>query len=511
MRSINISLFLFIILTSTRGQLNYEGNPLTENTEYTAEESHYSKRNDPRLSAKYNEHNVKVIDSYVAAANSLIHDDEARKSTVNPSLTVDKMPENVQMKQTTSNNEINPSANLGSLNYQVPSITSLDLTSREQIQPANEQISNQRYDNTNVIQMITPRKISSLPSSNEALNYFLKSQTPEESQLALENYLHIQNQNERIHGQLMGAQVDNKQNYISSSQDTNQQLLSDNISNGQSVSGTTLIPNSYPIDQQIYQIHPSTLLSSSPSSSSGSWHQIPIQNRRDFIAHNSRQRRPMYNYYGSAVRPFRGRQRVQTRIGHGPHYPPTSFIGGGGKPPGEIIYTRPPGFHGPPGPVISNSLVPYEDASAHYPDSNHPPVSKDIFYSQLYSQSYDPYYYDYIGKTGKIKPWLYGKLGPKEESGFWHELYHSFKNHGMKNMMNPMFLLGLSIPAVTLMLSAMVSKRSFDARSIRGFNQSDWSWNVKELEKMQANLLAAIQCVNEKKANGEDINKCAER
>lgn len=161
----------------------------------------------------------------------------------------------------------------------------------------------------------------------------------------------------------------------------------------------------------------------------------------------------------------------------------------------EVIYTKPPGYsHGPP--ALSNPPVPYEDASAFFPEADHPPINKDVYYSQLYAQSYDPYYYNYIAKTGKIKPHLYGKLGKYENDGggIWNELYRGFKQHGLKNIMTPTFLLGMTLPVVTLMLTALVQKRSFSSRSdSREFSREE---TIQEyLEQLQR----AVECYEKRR------------
>lgn len=170
--------------------------------------------------------------------------------------------------------------------------------------------------------------------------------------------------------------------------------------------------------------------------------------------------------------------------------------------PVEVIYTKPPGFHRGP-PIIGNPSIPYEDANAWFPEVDHPPSNKDIYYSQLYAQSYDPYYYNYIAKTGKIKPHLYGKLGKyheEEDDGIWSELYQGFKKHGLKNIMTPTFLLGMTLPVVTLMLTALVQKRSFARSDSRKFSTREDT--IQDyLEQVQR----AVECY-EKKRKKRDTN-----
>lgn len=158
--------------------------------------------------------------------------------------------------------------------------------------------------------------------------------------------------------------------------------------------------------------------------------------------------------------------------------------------PVEVIYTKPPGFHRGPANIIGNPPMPFEDAGPWFPDSDYPPPSKDVYYSQLYTQSYDPHYYNYIATTGKVRPHLYGKLGKRKEEpddGIWSELYRGFTQHGLKNLMTPTFLLGMTLPVVTLMLSALVQKRSIARADARDLAQED---TLREyLERLQRAMM----------------------
>lgn len=440
---------LVLSVNYARGQLNFEGNPLTENTEYTAEESHYSGRQSKEF---IQPNNKKSLDSYVIAANSLARNNE------DPGAATSYSSRNVGLDHVQTNDR-------GNINVEsTKSIYTNPINNRQIVQP-NEQQNIYNTDNNILTAQIT--------APTNALNSFLNSQTPEESQYALDNYL-------RNHGQ-----IQQPSEHIDLSQRNNQHIFE--TANQQQEILPINNQQQTVVEPQFYQVNHQLPLS---------WQQMNYQNRRDYIS--GPRRRPFNPYYGR----YRGRPRVQPRIGHGyiGRGSPGPFIGGG-KPPVEVIYTKPPGFsHGHP--PISNPPVPYEDAGAIFPDSDHPPSGNDVYYSQLYSQSYDPHYYNYIAKTGKIKPWLYGKLGPKEGSGFWSELFHDFKKHGMKNMMNPMFLLGLSIPAVTLLLSAMVGKRSF-ARSYDGFSGDYMS--EEKINQMTAKVKEAIECY-EKNKMGDTIN-----
>lgn len=60
-----------------------------------------------------------------------------------------------------------------------------------------------------------------------------------------------------------------------------------------------------------------------------------------------------------------------------------------------------------------------------------------------------------------------------QDDGIWSELYRGFTKHGLKNIMTPTFLLGMTLPVVTLMLSALVQKRSIARADARDLTQED--------------------------------------
>jgi len=177
------------------------------------------------------------------------------------------------------------------------------------------------------------------------------------------------------------------------------------------------------------------------------------------------------------------------------------------KAPVEVIYTKPPGLHRRP-PILSNPPIPYEDSNANawFPDTDHSPSNKDVYYSQLYAQSYDPHYYNYIATTGKIRPYLYGKIGKYQEEqddGIWSELYRGFKKHGLKNIMTPTFLLGMTLPVVTLMLSALVQKRSI-ARSDNARELDQENALQEYLERLQR----AMECYAGRNSRDAKLDGC---
>lgn len=210
-----------------------------------------------------------------------------------------------------------------------------------------------------------------------------------------------------------------------------------------------------------------------------------LQPRTDFYPGAPIYRRPMRRHN------YRQPVPLQSRIGP-PIYkgvpPPPIYPGKIIKPPVEVIYSRSPAY-ARGAPVLSGPPGQYEDASPWFAESDHEPPTKDVYYSQLYAQSYDPHYYNYIAKTGKIKPHLYGKLNPEENQGegILAELFRGFKNHGIKNIMNPTFLLGMTIPALTFMLTALVQKRALSRSDSRSLDQDE----IREyLERLQR----ALEC-----------------
>ncbi|XP_063971836.1 uncharacterized protein LOC135159752 [Diachasmimorpha longicaudata] len=470
-----------------QSQLNFEGNPLTENTDYTAEESHYSLRHDSAKSQKFDKTNVSGADTYLAAANGLSPADNPPENIEGGMIDVRSIAPQPQLMNV---NKVN----------RIPSTMTFDVSDNR---PVNS------YSSASISQNKT--KTMSRQLSTDPLDTFLNSRTPEESQLALDTYLESRHQSELQATRHPPTELQNIQTTYPNNQDNHNNLniqtnapqyLSNRytnintLDNPQNINqaqlpGSAVIPqqNGQIINPQVYQPHPLV----------PTWPQMTFQSRRDVIP--MARRRPIHHYRG--LPRYRNRYSAQSRIGPnfiskfpiGPHAGPPIYPG---DKPIDVIYTKPPGpSHAPP--AIGNHLVPYEDASEYFPESEHPPVNKDVYYSQLWAQSYDPHYYNYIAKTGKIKPWLYGKLGKHEDKGFWHELYVSFKKHGMKNMMNPMFLLGLSIPAVTLMLSAMVGKRSLG----RSVNDSNYYLSEEKITELAERVRRAIECYENQTACSE--------
>ncbi|XP_017875945.1 uncharacterized protein LOC108622529 [Ceratina calcarata] len=435
------AILLIILAGLANGQLNFEGNPLTENTEYTAEESRSYER-----TARYE-----------ATATNVTY-----------------APEYSWSHQPLPSNTKNTSEFLPAIEETKEQRSSLGE------QPGSWHITATAYNQAS----------SNVDQTEVALNSFLNSKTPEESRLSLDHYLQSQ------YPQKTYATDVSQQQLLTQPSLVHQQALSSPVNRHLT---TQLIQQrqGFAVNQPVYNA-PANPNLMPPISNDQPMppYAFGMQARNDVF----------YPEWYHRVRKVRGKPFPYAQSRGGPGFyngppPPGLFKPKG--PPVEVIYTKPPGFHKGPA-AISNPPVPYEDASAWFPEADHPPPPKDVYYSQLYAQSYDPYYYNYIAKTGKIKPYLYGKLGkhPEEDDGIWAELYRGFKKHGLKNLMTPTFLLGMTLPVVTLMLSALVQKRSLARSDSRGFSKED---AIQEyLEQVQK----AIECHERKNRRRRDTNGC---
>ncbi|EFN76798.1 hypothetical protein EAI_16442 [Harpegnathos saltator] len=442
-----VSLLVFVVGLA-HGQLNFEGNPLTEYTDYTAEESSLSERSSKE----------RVSNSAISLRPQKLYPIFESENTRQPSEIIDDL-------------------------FSVQNHRSQDVSAR-QLQVSGDQNA-----------LIDPAEV--------ALNTFLNSKTPEESRVSLDHFLRSQQSPEaqprssgiiltdqdkrleRIDTQPVIHRVEHHERPSLQAEQPQQSLLPQA---GQTIQ-VQLTPQSVnqnfgyaaqPVTQAVVQpvirasagiLSPATMLHPVPVAPD-----IPVRN--DPMMWRQRMKRirakpgvlaqarvaPMF-YKGPVAVPFKG---------HGPV---------------EVIYTKPPGFRGPTN-MVANSPVPYENAGAWFPDSDYPPPSKDVYYSQLYAQSYDPHYYNYIAATGKVRPYLYGKLGKHKEEqdeGIWAELYRGFTKHGLKNIMTPTFLLGMTLPVVTLMLSALVQKRSIARADARDLDQENALQEY--LERMQRAMM----------------------
>lgn len=568
-----LALLLLFSAVPSNAQLNYEGNPLTENTEYMAEETHSVERNS-RTSQLQNADTVLVNNVpqklYPVYAKDAAQP-EMRTLNINNSTYSIQQPIEVDPKQLQTRN-------FETQNLQDNAIYNTELLKTNYLQPQNYM-------------------------SDYALNSFLHSKTPEESKVALEYYLkstsnqdQVQSQPQVLNNELVQQSLpyqtpsaDFQQNSLpynqlgsfqqSSGLEISQQnpsvqpsYLSDNYQTGssgniQSSSGLNIQPTASPVYQpagQSYQpvqyqsnlqpslqndfqslqpnlqqsfqpnlqqnLQPNLQQNLQPNLQSNLQPNVqqPIQPNYQFEPKPVRNHMPLHQNYPSLGDPMPGmfqQPRVPLKYGPGryPRFParprlrnkipqqrigpavmykspgpmgPPNFPGSPvlSKPPKgvELIYTKPPGYrapirHSPPGP--------YEQDSSWYPEMGRLPAAsqKDIYWSQLYQQSYDPHYYNYIAKTGKIKPHLYGKLGDRgEDEGILSDMIKGFKKHGLKNIMNPGFLLGMTIPALTLMLTALVQKRSL--------GRADFgppSLDQQKLDEYMANLQKALRAHEE--------------
>ncbi|XP_076245739.1 uncharacterized protein LOC143186151 [Calliopsis andreniformis] len=457
------TVLLVLALGLATAQLNFEGNPLTENTEYTAEESRLLQR-----TARQEQ----------TAANVTINGAEDSQK-LHPPL------EDVK----------NASEEFEARNFPIDDSSTQQKEVVHSVNPAgrtNEAVQTARY-----LSATAYNQGSNVNPAEVALSTFLNSKTPEESRQSLDSYLQNSGASQNVveqPNQQMVSLTNQPQLEQSHTPPVNQQSLALSSPVNQHLTAQLMQQRqvqAFPVNQQqygqMYNLPQMSTALGAPLPQQQMPYGAGIQSKNDVFYP------PGWHH---RVRRIRGKPYplVQSRVGPGFYNGPVP-VPFKQKAPVEIIYTKPPGFHHGP-PPISNAPVPYEDASPWFPEADHPPPSKDVYYSQLYAQSYDPNYYNYIAKTGKIKPYLYGKLGKRHEdesSGIWTELYRGFKKHGLKNIMTPTFLLGMTLPVVTLMLTALVQKRSLGRSA---------SWEVLREEKIQEYLeqvQRAIECYEKRR------------
>ncbi|XP_046484112.1 uncharacterized protein [Neodiprion pinetum] len=485
MRVSVIPLFL-ITIQAAWGQLNFDGNPLTEDTIYTAEESQLAENAAKGRSLEISDTET---DSYLLAAKSLQAERAQNKYQANGDRSVSPGPPRLSTR-----NEISSAVSSSANSYKT--ITDEDLKS-----PVSAPVSypaekthtwNQAYPEN----AETAHQPEFPEQSDAALAMFLNSKTPEESKVALEEYLG-------------GAQ---KPSDLSAH---HQPHISDivlpqreDLSRGNEQVNLAGQPElQYPQYAQPEYANPQIKPAQMPFAAdrvighNANWVNRPVQGMVEKGPAVLRGPPVPYRRRNFVVRPpyVGGIYRAQSRVGP-PGFPPGGY--GHGAP--EIIYTKPPGYHKR---YYSKAPNPYEDASAWFPDANHPPPDLNVYHSQLYAQSYDPYYYNYIAKYGKIKPHLYGKYHEHQKESFFSELFKSFKKHGMKHVMHPMFLLGLGIPMVTLMLSALVGKRSF-ARSI-SVDADGGRITDEDIDEWIDKLRKALDCYSGSASETEKKTACS--
>ncbi|XP_076280252.1 uncharacterized protein LOC143209021 [Lasioglossum baleicum] len=562
-------ILLALAIGLTTGQLNFEGSPLTENTEYTAEESRFSERTARQQETAANvtappelrSQKLHPIMNDVKNASKNLEEKPASRHASNPQHLITVQPDVVQTSR-----QLSPSAyNRGSItanptdyyvNTPVPRHSpnsQILLTAQPEVQ-TSRQLSPSAYNNRGSITaspvdysvsepelrhppnsqhlitvqpevVQTSRQLSASAYNqgsdgtnpvDAALTTFLNSKTPEESRMSLDSYLQNAAGSESVVKEQPGQQtvslanqpqlarqtlpIAPQANQLSTglSSPVNQHLMSQIMQQRQAVYAFP-VNQRQPYNEQLYSVPVNSQDPRAPVPATAIGAALQQQTLQAPYAPGIQSRNDIFYPPGwhQRVRRIRGRPfpYVQSRGGPGLYNAPVPGPYKPKSPPVEVIYTKPPGYnHGPP--VLSNPPIPYEDASNWFPEVDHPPPNKDVYYSQLYAQSYDPHYYNYIAKTGKIKPHLYGKLGKYEDegSGIWAELYRGFKKHGLKNIMTPTFLLGMTLPVVTLMLTALVQKRSFSSRSdSREFSREE------TIQEYLDQLRAAVECYERKR------------
>ncbi|XP_014480962.1 PREDICTED: uncharacterized protein LOC106747696 isoform X2 [Dinoponera quadriceps] len=466
---------VLVLVGLANGQLNFEGNPLTEYTDYTAEESSLSER---------------------AAKDTSVYSNSAisRPQRLYPVFETPRQPAKTMDNELFSDHRL-----------QAPRVFSVQSPpSARQLQTSTERSS-----------PIDPAEV--------ALTTFLNSKTPEESRASLDYFLRSQQSEaqsrsadvavidqdervDRVDTQPIIHQVEQRQPLLPQTDQTIHVHLTPQVVPQQVNQQRQQLPASQnfvyapqPLTQAAVQpvirtsagiLGPATMLQPMPIGPG-------IQMRNDPMMSATMWRQRMKRLRGKPLPGVFPQARIAPALYKGPVAVPF-------KAPVEVIYTKPPGFHRGPANVIANP--PFEDASSWFPDSDYPPPSKDVYYSQLYAQSYDPHYYNYIAATGKVRPHLYGKLGKRkeeQEDGIWSELYRGFTKHGLKNIMTPTFLLGMTLPVVTLMLSALVQKRSIARSDARDLGQED------ALQEYLERLQRAMICYGSNRSTAsEGKNEC---
>ncbi|XP_077254682.1 uncharacterized protein LOC143893310 isoform X2 [Temnothorax americanus] len=489
---IRLAILLVLAINLAKGQLNYEGNPYTEFTEYIAEESNLSER-----SARKNDVSIDVSNPVVSS----------RPQKLYP---VAEPESDGRSQQEAETNDL--------LKSQISS----------SVQTLQSDTSARQFQDSSGNSPISQAEV--------ALNTFLNSRTPAESRLSLDHYLRSQQSPEaqlRSSDAIIGQESSKPIEPLSpqpqpqpiSHVEQQQQLLVPRVNQQQvqltsQVDQVKLVPQADQRQQLLpsadqtygYVRQPSVVQAVQPVIRTPAGvvlgqkmlQPVPLvpafQARNDMIT-PAMWRERMRRIHGKPY-PF-AQSRIAPALYQGPIAVPFKAKGPVG--PVEVIYTKPPGFHRGP-PILGNPPVPYEDASAWFPDADQPPPQKDVYYSQLYAQSYDPHYYNYIAATGKIRPYLYGKIGKyKEEQndGIWSELYRGFKKHGLRNIMTPTFLLGMTLPVVTLMLSALVQKRSISrSDDARELNRED------ALQEYLERLQRAMECYSGRNSRDAKLDGC---
>ncbi|XP_033341502.2 uncharacterized protein LOC117229243 isoform X1 [Megalopta genalis] len=520
-------ILLVLAIGLSNGQLNFEGSPLTEDTEYTAEESRFSERTARQQEAVANAttlpeaisqklypitEDVKNSSKNLEAKSSVSA--HSTESVPRPSLNPQHPLITVQPTVVHTPRQLSPSVyNPGSItaspaDYSVnvpelgqPSSPQHLITVQPEVVQTSRQLSATAYNRGNEV----------TSHAEVALNSFLNSKTPEESRLSLDSYLQSQASVAKDQSGQQTVPLSNQAQLVRQTPSiavnqpstgltspVNQHLTAQLMQQRQAMYAFP-VNQRQPFNEQLYNVPANQQDPRAPVPAAAIATGMPQQTLQSPYAQNVQARNDIFYPPGwhQRMRRIRGRPfpYVQSRGGPGFYNAPVPGPYKPKSPPVEVIYTKPPGYnHGPP--VLSNPPVPYEDASNWFPEADHPPPAKDVYYSQLYAQSYDPYYYNYIAKTGKIKPHLYGKLGKYEDGGdgIWAELYRGFKKHGLKNIMTPTFLLGMTLPVVTLMLTALVQKRSFSSRS----DSREFS-NEETIQEYLNQLRDAVECYEMKR------------
>lgn len=292
-----VATILLVLIGLVNGQLNFEGNPLTENTEYTAVESRLLEKT-ARQKVAENTTDILTESSENFHPSSLIPDVNNSNQSANP---MTKIDDHAIIQR-----------DLYNLSYPLK---------QEKIVETGRHLSTNTYNN----QGITSK-------AQVALNTFLNSKTPEESRLSLDHYLQSKenlknverNANEQQLAQQQPVMQVNQQPVSSSS--VNQHLTAQLMHQRQTL-------QALPVNQPIYNSHVNPIDIHSTVSNPVS---VPLMQQQQSHASGIQARNDVfYPGWYQRVRRVHGKPfpYAQSRIGSGIYVGPV--------PPGEIFSIRP--------------------------------------------------------------------------------------------------------------------------------------------------------------------------
>lgn len=191
-------ILLILVIGLTNGQLNFEGNPLTENTEYTAVESRFSEKTARREETAAN---VTRISTKSSQNLRLLSPENAKNASQFTNLIKTHDNDHLTSSQEDSSH--------------------LTISKQRKIVQTGRQLSANTYGQT------TASTINN--KAEAALNTFLNSKTPEESRLSLDYYLQSRETSQNVQSTIANQEQLTQQPVIQVNQEpvsspVNQQL-----------------------------------------------------------------------------------------------------------------------------------------------------------------------------------------------------------------------------------------------------------------------------------------------